>query len=229
MKHLTTKQVTRSKNALFAFKTLLIVAAFGFTQTALAQVTIGSAIPPNPDALLDLNEGFGTDSTLSLRGLLLPRVELEATNNPSPMSHHVQGMMVFNLATDGTGDYIVTPGYYFNTGTSWERVRVGNSGMWFYMPSFALDLSDENPDPVDLYALFVERFFPEPLGYLVGSTGAPAAFKVQPGPNDIYYYVTRDRLAIPTIAIDEYGIMTYTVDLTEVTDETYMNIIFVLR
>ncbi|GHV25109.1 hypothetical protein FACS1894176_02840 [Bacteroidia bacterium] len=37
-------------------------------------------------------------------GLILPRVALTATNEPSPMSAFVSGMMVYNVRNAGSGD-----------------------------------------------------------------------------------------------------------------------------
>lgn len=84
-----------------------------------AQVTIGSGTAPHKDALLDLKED---SDGFSNKGLLLPRVTLSATTNPSPLSEHVEGMTVYNIAK--TGD--VSPGYYYNNGTKW--VILGSSG-----------------------------------------------------------------------------------------------------
>ena len=74
-----------------------------------AQVGIGTTTP-NADAELDI--------VSTTRGLLLPRVALSNTTNPSPLSTDVAGMTVYNTATAGD----VTPGFYYNDGarcSSW--------------------------------------------------------------------------------------------------------------
>ncbi|HPE84477.1 MAG TPA: hypothetical protein PLV43_12245 [Aequorivita sp.] len=54
--------------------------------------------------------------------MLLPRVNLLNTSNFSPMSAHVQGMVVYNKNTAGN----VTPGYYYNDGTQWVRIAAAS-------------------------------------------------------------------------------------------------------
>jgi uncharacterized protein (TIGR02145 family) len=58
------------------------------------------------------------------KGILLSRVALTSTNNASPLSAFVAGMMVYNTATAGTAPNNVTPGTYFSDGVRW--IRVGN-------------------------------------------------------------------------------------------------------
>lgn len=101
---------------------LVLIAIFDFNITIQAQVTIGSGRVPHKDALLDLKED--TDDALSKKGLLLPRVELKALDDPSPLSEPVKGMIVYNIKSDGTGDNAVTSGFYYNDGNQW--VRIGN-------------------------------------------------------------------------------------------------------
>ena len=78
-----------------------------------AQVTIGSLEPPTSGSLLDLKE---TSEGASTKGLLLPRVSLESTASPSPMTNHLQGMFVYNTVTVND----VTPGIYYNDGDKWN-------------------------------------------------------------------------------------------------------------
>ena len=83
--------------------------------------------------MLDLRENTA-DST-STKGLLLPRVALSSTTAYTPMSAHVKGMTVYNIATVSD----VSPGFYYNNGTKWVRMAdaaalanywtiIGNSG-----------------------------------------------------------------------------------------------------
>ncbi len=80
--------------------------------TAYSQVGIGTT-NPNADAALDI--------TSSNQGLLLPRIALTATNNPTPLSAHVNGMVVYNTSTSGSSTFSVSPGFYFNNGSRWVR------------------------------------------------------------------------------------------------------------
>ncbi|MBF0648025.1 hypothetical protein IR083_04265 [Dysgonomonas sp. GY75] len=111
---------------------LLLLGVFSFTQTILAQVTIGSGIPPSAGALLDLKQENSTNGGAnSTKGLLLPRVNLTDWRNLYPMfsadtgyinnvgdkkdnydKAHA-GMVVYNVnnclntvTADGTGAYV---------------------------------------------------------------------------------------------------------------------------
>lgn len=86
--------------------------------TASLQAQVGiNTNNPNKDAALDLNNTNGSNT----KGLLLPKVALQATDNAAPLSVHTAGMKVYNTATAGTGVTAVTPGEYFNDGFKWVR------------------------------------------------------------------------------------------------------------
>ncbi|HMM04127.1 MULTISPECIES: hypothetical protein [unclassified Dysgonomonas] len=87
------------------------------------QVTIGSGEPPQDDALLDLKENSSGTAT---KGLLLPRVELVALNDNTPLSTHVRGMLVYNTADVDTD---VFEGCYYNDGNRWIRVGAGSGSI----------------------------------------------------------------------------------------------------
>ncbi|SRX75387.1 autotransporter outer membrane beta-barrel domain-containing protein [Aequorivita antarctica] len=86
-----------------------------FSFNGFAQVGIGTTTP-DANALLDV------DASTTVGGLLLPRVSLSATNNFAPLTAHVEGMTVYNIATAGTPPDNVTPGYYYNDGGQWIRI-----------------------------------------------------------------------------------------------------------
>lgn len=90
-----------------------------------AQVTIGSEAEPDNNALLDLKEDPATGE--SVRGMLLPRVNLVSLTDPSPLVSHVEGIMVYNLKNDGVGEAI-SPGLYKNNGTRWVRMLLPDGG-----------------------------------------------------------------------------------------------------
>lgn len=92
---------------------LFLLAFLGFQMHLFAQVGIGVS-NPNPNAVLELNS--------SNKGLLLSKVTLTSTNNPSPLSAHVAGMTVYNTATNtSVAANPVYPGEYYNDGTQWIR------------------------------------------------------------------------------------------------------------
>lgn len=90
-------------------------------------VGIGT-IAPNINAQLEINSNS--------KGLLLPRLALIATNNPAPLSAHVTGMVVYNTATSSTGGTAVSPGFYTNDGTKWNKM-VSSSGFVPYVVASA--------------------------------------------------------------------------------------------
>lgn len=85
---------------------------------------------PDKNSILDLNRSDGT----SEKGLLLPKVALSSTSDPSPLSAHTAGMYVYNTASTGTTGTAVSPGEYYNDGKKWLRVATsswttaGNAG-----------------------------------------------------------------------------------------------------
>lgn len=94
---------------------LLPLICFGLVHQATAQTkikdgTVSSTSLPNSNAILDLESNN--------KGLLLPRVALLATTNPSPLSAHVAGMTVYNTAKVADVD----TGLYYNDGTKWGRL-----------------------------------------------------------------------------------------------------------
>ncbi|MEI6752184.1 MAG: hypothetical protein WCK78_03360 [Paludibacter sp.] len=183
-----------------------------------AQVTIGSNSTPDANAVLDLISG-------SSKGLLLPRLALSATNLATPLSAHVAGMTVYNTATT-SGSYAVTPGMYYNDGTKWVRLPLGYTN-WFYMPSISFDTSSIiSGQSKDLYTLYKNQF----SSPLVKSTGAPSSVPyVVPNASDLYYYITDyDTAVFANVSINASGVMSYDV-ISNSTDCSYINIVFVLK
>ena len=84
-----------------------------------SQVTIGSDIEPDVDAILDLKQK--QDGT-SDKGLLLPRVNLISPMNAFPLSQHIEGMLVYNKTSDESND--ILPGVFYNDGTQWKRIDI---------------------------------------------------------------------------------------------------------
>lgn len=87
----------------------IIFCLFLLATECIAQMGIGTKTP-HYDAMLEIAS--------TSKGLLLPRVVLNSTASPSPLSSHVAGMCVFNSAS--TSD--VTAGYYYNNGSKWIRL-----------------------------------------------------------------------------------------------------------
>jgi len=99
---------------------ILLIALCNILQ---AQVKITDGVSSSPtvhkDAILEL------ESINKNKGLIMPKVSLTATDNPSPIPTHIAGLTVYNTnianPTAATG---VTPGFYYNDGISWNRLEV---------------------------------------------------------------------------------------------------------
>lgn len=80
-------------------------------------VGIGTTTP-DPSARLEV--------TATDRGILIPRVNLTATNNPSPVTSPATSLLVYNLSTIND----VVPGYYYWDGAQWVRLSTGSNDAW---------------------------------------------------------------------------------------------------
>ncbi|MDR2954279.1 MAG: hypothetical protein LBV43_04285 [Prevotella sp.] len=77
-----------------------------------AQVTIGSSDPPHLGAVLELKSNN--------KGFLGPRVQLESTTSPNPVSNPATGLLVFNTGDSGEEDKKVEKDkFYFWSGSEW--------------------------------------------------------------------------------------------------------------
>lgn len=209
-------------SSLFRFTFFLIIFILG-SEIAIAQVTIGSGIAPNKDALIEFKENEGGTSS---KGLLLPRVSLVSINSANPLSAHVKGMIVYNTVTTAVGNgYDVSPGFYYNDGSKWVSLPLGYT-KWFYMPSISINTSTTTTgSTLDLYTLYKTQFATPK----VKSTGAPATIQFLPMPTDLYYYITDyDTAVFSNISINANGVMTYNVTASA-TESSYINIVFVIK
>lgn len=85
------------------------------------------------------NVGIGTNSPNASaklevvdanRGFLFPRVSLSATNVAAPVTSPANWLVVFNIATAGTGATAVSPGLYYWDGSQWVRFQASNTNNW---------------------------------------------------------------------------------------------------
>lgn len=82
-----------------------------------AQMRFGIADNLNPSAVVQIDTADGYR-----KGLLMPRLSLRSTTEFYPLASHVQGMVVYNTVSAGSGSNAVSPGYYYNDGSKWNRV-----------------------------------------------------------------------------------------------------------
>ena len=196
------------------------------------QVTIGTLEAPDTNALLDLKENSTGTST---KGLLPPRIALQSTTLPNPMSPPVAaGMTVYNTATISD----VTPGYYYYDGTKWLRLVTEGSPVtpkFFYMPSIVLpvDPADTAYNPgtltftVDLYAHYLSQFnTPQAKNLGAGSGVLPSYTN-----SELNYFITYyDTAVFSNVSVSNTGVLTYRlVASPAITEKTYMNIIFEVK
>lgn len=116
LNHFFMKNSYTPQRLAFVFCCLL----FLFSFNVFAQVGIGTT-NPNANAKLDV-----TSTVAEPGGLLLPRMDLTATNSVLPLAAHVAGMTVYNTATAGIPPNNVTPGYYYNDGGQWVRIAAAS-------------------------------------------------------------------------------------------------------
>lgn len=116
--HILTSLLATQQSIVSSFYTTLMVFCVFFlgaagTHVSFAQTGIGTPMPDS-DAMLEIESND--------KGVLIPRLELVESSQPTPLANHVAGMIVYNTATSrtGTADQ-VSPGFYFNDGTRWLR------------------------------------------------------------------------------------------------------------
>ena len=86
-----------------------------FSVTLTAQVGIGTTAPAGALDVTSINDGF-----------LIPRVALLiGANLPQPLSAPTISELIYNTASVGVGINNVTPGFYFWTGSKWDRFVTG--------------------------------------------------------------------------------------------------------
>jgi hypothetical protein len=83
-----------------------------------SQTKIGGTIgPSDANAYLELGDALNGN-----KGLLLPRVNLNLTTSPAPLTAHVKGLLVYNKTTNGNNLPYVSEGIYYNDGTQWIKI-----------------------------------------------------------------------------------------------------------
>jgi len=94
---------------------LLMAVIFSYSQG----VGIGTNTPDASAAL---------DITASNKGLLMPRIALTGINDSATIVSPATGLLVYNTATAGIPPVNVKPGYYYYTGSRWQKlVQQGNA------------------------------------------------------------------------------------------------------
>ncbi|HEX2628958.1 MAG TPA: hypothetical protein VHM26_08105, partial [Chitinophagaceae bacterium] len=91
--------------------------AFNTSAQNVAINTDGSL--PNAASMLDIK----SDN----KGVLIPRIALTGTGDVTTISSPALSLLVFNMATAGSGSTTVTPGYYYWDGSAWTKLVTDKS------------------------------------------------------------------------------------------------------
>jgi len=207
------------------------IALLLFSNGALlnAQVTVGNNKVPETFSLLELVSN-------GANGLRLPQLTTtqrdamtNSTFKASPLS---KGMQIYNLDISCVELW---------NGTAW-RSFCDNTANWFYMPSIVIDVTTSGNFSRDLHLEYKKQFTDsdnttvqpyslEPGKPLVKSdVAAPNPFTQIYASNELFFYVTGyDATVFSNVSITSAGILSYTVDADNVSDATYMNIVFVVK
>jgi hypothetical protein len=157
---------------------LLVLVLLAVLQQAHSQnVGInGTGAAPDNSAMLDI--------VSSSKGLLIPRVALTAANAAGPITSPATSLLIYNTATAGTAPNIVTPGYYYNSGTtgapSWVKFYATNAKAWETVGNALAGtefFGSTNAQAVKFYCNNIERMRINPTdGEIVaGATASPYA------------------------------------------------------
>ncbi len=112
-------------------KKLYYILGLGFPSFLIAQVGFGTTT-------LNDNSAIEIGTETSTKGLLLTRINLVDCATSSPLTAHEEGMIVYNLATSGSGNLSVTPGFYYNNGISWIRLDTNTTKIGDIKYSYAI-------------------------------------------------------------------------------------------
>jgi len=208
---------------------LIIVSIF--TVSLSAQVTIGSLDAPAPGAILELKSNQQSNSY----GFLPPRIELSRPSSPAPLTSHVQGMVVFN--TNNAPADTLQAGLYYNTGEKWIRLATNPpfAENWFYMPSFPIKTSVSGTFQVNLWQEYTRQFDNTTAGSMIASSDGTIPkplSKVYAAEELNYYVIGYDNTVFSNVSLTTAGLLNYTISpagVTNASDSTYMNIVFVAK
>ncbi|MDR2954684.1 MAG: hypothetical protein LBV43_06355 [Prevotella sp.] len=117
----------------------LIVFSILFSKNTIAQITVGSNVPPVDGALLDLKQASSTTKGLGLPRVILKSLTISAGNNNDlkttidgatgeawDKDAHI-GLVVYNIA-DASDCPATLPGPYVWDGDQWELLILGDTG-----------------------------------------------------------------------------------------------------
>ncbi|SKB75711.1 hypothetical protein SAMN05660226_03025, partial [Parapedobacter luteus] len=125
-----------NKHLLLTVVSILFMGA-AFSQQKVKDGTVQGNTFPNGNAILELESAN--------KGLLHTRVMLTSSTEATPLSQHVEGMMVYNTATVND----VVPGIYYNDGARWVlagAVTQGANNISYNPVSYEITYVDDQGD-----------------------------------------------------------------------------------
>jgi len=161
-------------------------------------------------------------------GLRLPQLTTEQRTIVGVEAHpeNGKGKMIFNADSNAV--------QYWN-GIEWIQLDGKKTNpIWFYMPSIVINVSQNVMDTtINLYDEYLKQFdVNDPKSKIIGSGNAPDinnATKVY-ARNELHYYVIgHDDKVFVIHEITEAGEMKFNINATNVSEETFMNIVFVVK
>ena len=209
--------------------TALASLMFLMTANVQAQITVGADVPPKPYSVLEI-------STENVKGgLRLPQLTTTERNALDTKSDNVaaKGLLVYNKDENCVN--------YYN-GSKWRNFCEGAG--WFYMPSIVIDLTTSGTFERDLYLEYKKQFTDTDDSLTPANSSTPGTPLIKsetnaPNPvvktyqrEELYYYVTGyDATVFSDLSFSttQAGVLTYKVNANNVSDTTYMNIVFVIK
>jgi hypothetical protein len=104
--------------------------------------------------------------------------------------------------------------------------------VWFYMPSIVIDVTNSVTDTtINLHAEYMKQFdLPTSGNRIVGSAPLVNTFtKVYTASELDYYVIGYDETVFTIHDITPAGVMRFSINSSNVSDETFMNIVFVVK
>jgi len=168
----------------------------------------------------------------AVKGTRIPQLSTAQRNSISAIDiNTAKGQAIYNIDTNCIE--------YWD-GSAWRNFC--ENARWFYMPSIVVDVTTSGTFARDLYLEYKKQFAdtddastpansPKAGTALVKSEpNAPNPFNKIYEANALYYYVTGyDDTVFSNVGITPQGVLTYTVNAVNVSDATYMNVVFVVK
>jgi len=167
-----------------------IIVGITSVSTLWAQLKVGdNPTTISPSAVLEVES--------TNKGILIPRVNLTATNSNAPIGSWVQGLLVYNLANAGTApNNVVANQFYYSNGSHWVAVGsvtgwglLGNAGTTdgqnFIGTTDAVPLTFrvKNAQAGRIDSALANAFF----GYLAGNANTTGSFNTAGGNNALRF------------------------------------------